>query len=254
MNIEELRGHINQLKAIAATDIDAIVSSSVRYTAQGAKNSAKQRLDIMEPQLVEAILSNSRVIIVRDDVTKKLDALATMKDVVTLDFLAFEKQIINTIFKDDSKPFVFDTHFQYQVNNLITDLFAQKVNVQAMESMAVSATEFGQVVDRAAAVNKLNDWMETTYEGELKSILLRHEMFEGARSNTAFDKINFLVTNVPESNVEGLMYSLGERLNGTAVLIGTEGSGLDAILVTEDTTDKELNTNLKKAFSKRGDQ
>lgn len=248
MELADLRKRVNELRAIAKVDVDAITSTSVQYSAQGAKNNAKQKLEVLEPQIVEAILKNSRILSVTNNVTKDLASLQEMKDVVTLDYLAIDKTLVKEIFKKSKNDYTFTMNTQFQINSLLQDLFAKKVNVSTMDNVAVSATMCGRVETEALAVLKMDEWLTETFGDDLKRILLRHEMFEATKSRTDFDKLNFLVLNVPPVFHE----SLQGGTNQFIVLDGEQKDGVDIINVTSDTTDEELNGKLKKAFSKRG--
>lgn len=248
MELQELRKRVNDLRAIANVNVDAITSSTVQYSAQGAKNSAKQKLEVLEPQIVEAILKNSRILSVTNNVAKDLSSLSEMKDVVTLDYLALDKQLINEIFKKSKREFSFTMNTQTQINNLLQDLFAKKVNVATMDSVAISATMCGKAADETAAVKKMDEWLTESYGSDLKRILLRHEMFEATKDRINFDKLNFLILNVPSDFHEALQGGTSQFI----ILDGENKDGVDTVNVKGDTTDEELNNKLKKVFSKRG--
>ena len=233
---------------MASVDVETFTVAAHRYAAQGQKNSAKEKLEVLEPQVVEAILKNSRTLIVRNNVAKDLSSLQKMGDVVTLDYLALDKELVAKIFPKAKGAYSFTANTQSQVDNLLQDLFVKKVNVATMPSFRIEATKNGQVNSEAAAVQKMDAWLTEAYGDELKRILLRHEMFDAAKNKIDFDKLNFLIINVPENFTASLV-------GGTSQYIVLSADGTDtesSLLVTAEMTDEELNQKLKKVFTKKG--
>jgi len=247
MDLEQLKKEVRELKAIAATDLDTITDPRIRYNAQGAKNSAQQRLDSLVPKLIDSLLSNSRTLILVDDLPKKLEGLGEAEGSISVDFMSLEKELVDKIFADKSnKTYAFNSYTQDKINILLHELFVKKVNARDMTAMMLKGDTFETVSTREAAIQKMHKWITAAYGDELKTILMRYEVFESAKKQADLDSLTIIVSNVPTDSVNTLL-----SITRQSVILSATGEEPNSIKVTEDMTDEDLLGKLKKAFGNK---
>jgi hypothetical protein len=236
---------VRELTKTANSNLAVITDSRKRYQAEGAKNAAAQRLDKLLPQVIEEILTDSRTLVILDNVTKKLDGLNDREDAIVLDFMEFEKKMVNIIFPKNKDSFAFNGAVTDRLNTLLYDHFVKKVNVISMPYLMVKSTNYGTVKTRDAATKKMCDWLRIGYDSEMKSILLRHELYEATKKKLDFDSLTVIVYNVPPWASQSLYNMTGK----TVILSGT-GEEQGSIAVNDSINDEAVLTQLKAFFSK----
>ena len=241
----ETKKLVKDLQKTAATRLDGITDPRKRYSAEGAKNAAAQKLDTLLPQVIEEILTDSRTLVILDSVSKKLDGLNDRQDAIVLDYTEFEKKLAGLIFPKDTKSFSFNTSVQSKINILKVEHFEKKVGVQSMPDMSIRGTNFGTVKTREEAVAKIVEWIRMTYDTELKTILMRYDLFEATKKKLDFDSLTVIIYNVPTWASQSLYNMTGK----TVILSGT-GEEDNSIAVNDSVSDEQLLSNLKAFFGK----
>ena len=244
MGLTELRKQAAQLKKDTEINLDGIKNAHQKYSAEGRKKSAEQKLEKLLPQVIEQILTDSRTLVIADDVPRKVEGLDKREDSVILDYMAFEKKMVDLIFPKKATTFNFNGSVVDRMNTLLYDHFVQKVNASSMDYFMIKSTNFGLVKTKEEAVAKLGDWIRIAYKGELKVKLLRQELYDATKEKLDFDALTLIIQNVPEWDI-GSLY----RMTGKTVVLSGSGNSPGSIKVTKDTTDEVLLNNLKQAFS-----
>lgn len=244
MSLTELRKQAAQLKKDTEINLDGIRNAHQKYSAEGRKKSAEQKLEKLMPQVIEQILTDSRTLVIANDVPRKVEGLDKREDSVVLDYMAFEKKMVDIIFPKKATTFNFNSSVVDRMNTLLYDHYIQKVNAASMDYFMIKATNFGSVKTREEAVLKLGDWIKIAYKDEFKAKLLRQELYDAAQKKLDFDSLTVIVQNVPEWDIHSLY-----RMTGKTVVLSGTGTHAGSIKVTSETSDELLLNNLKQAFS-----
>ena len=236
---------VKELIKTSNTNLGAIMDSRQRYQAEGAKNAASQKLDKLLPQVIEEVLTDSRTLVILDNVSKKLDGLNDREDAIVLDYLAYEKKMVDIIFPKNKDTFAFNGSVVERLNVLKLDHFERKVNVVQMPPISIKSTSYGVLKTREAAVQKVADWLRASYDTELKTILLRHELYEGTKKKLDFDALTVIVYNVPSWASQSLY-----NMTGKTVILSDTGEEQGSIEVNESVSNEVVLTQLKSFFGK----
>lgn len=221
MQLQELKNQYLSALKIASVEIEHL-DPKTRYQAEGMKNSAKQQLLKLKPQLMQLILNESTTVMISKDVDM-LELLNTIvtdtsnKNVTAVDFFGLEKHLMGLVYPQDKiKGYAFNTGTVSMLNGALLNL-RNYIRAERIAPVEVKSSEYRVLKTHEEAFAHLSDLLSKYYQNTLKMAFLARQVNDFLdKVVSSEDKVVVFIYGV-DGNTTGL-----SNLTGKTVTITNE--------------------------------
>ena len=204
----DLRSEYLKNLQLSKMELDAL-DSRTRYTAEGTKNAAKQKVEAMRPQVLGLVLQNSLTVFLEEGVpSEATDSISdSTSNVQVLDYLSLEKALMSVVYPQSKiKGYNFNSEAISRLNNALIDVRTY-ISADFIPPISASASQYKVLPDADAALAHLRSVLDRAYGNELRSLYLAKQTNDLVEKLLLeYDKFVFFVvnTNMDQSDINNL--------------------------------------------------